>query len=188
MPQLISDLTAFCTLQALLDESEAQLAETQVKLEACHKDNEEMKTRVLRTMADMENLRTRTTNQVAEAKLFAVQGFAKSILEVADNLERAKASVPAEMVSSESTADREVLHKNLDQLRTGVVLTEKVLFTPSHCPVWFHGIPAYRAYVREHNDLTMSLQHVYDAHCAHDPAHFLPVPALQCGLTAVDIQ
>jgi molecular chaperone GrpE (heat shock protein) len=81
----------------------------------------------VRTLADMENLRTRTNQQVDEIRQFALQGFAKDILDVADNLERALDSVPAELLEgSASGADPEQLAKNLQSLHNGVALSQKV--------------------------------------------------------------
>jgi molecular chaperone GrpE len=57
---------------------------------------QELKDRLLRTLAEMENLRRRTQREVEEARKFAVTGFARDLLEVPDNLARALAAVPAE--------------------------------------------------------------------------------------------
>ena len=54
----------------------------------------ELKDRLLRTLADMENLRQRTRREVEEAQTYAVTRFARDILEVADNLRRAVESAP----------------------------------------------------------------------------------------------
>ena len=55
-----------------------------------------LKDRVLRTMAEMENLRRRTEKEVADAKAYGVSSFARDMLAVADNLQRAKANLPVE--------------------------------------------------------------------------------------------
>jgi molecular chaperone GrpE len=57
---------------------------------------QELKDRLLRTLAEMENLRRRTQRDIEEARKFAVTGFARDLLEVPDNLARALAAVPAE--------------------------------------------------------------------------------------------
>jgi molecular chaperone GrpE len=57
---------------------------------------QELKDRLLRTLAEMENLRRRTQREVEEARKFAVAGFARDLLEVPDNLARALAAVPTE--------------------------------------------------------------------------------------------
>lgn len=78
----------------------------------------ELKDRVLRTLADMENLRGRTAREVEDARKYAVAGFARSLLEVADNLARAMAAVPAE------EREQSEFLRNLVQ---GVELTERTL-------------------------------------------------------------
>merc|ERR1712076_353780 len=42
-----------------------------------------------RSLADFENLRNRMNKQVADAKIFGIQGFCKDLLEVADILNKA---------------------------------------------------------------------------------------------------
>lgn len=81
---------------------------------------EEEKDRLLRALADLENLRERSARQAETTRKFALQGFAKSMLEVADNLERA-----LDIANQPSDAA-----KAADQLRTltdGLKLTDKIL-------------------------------------------------------------
>ena len=54
------------------------------------------KDRMLRAMADVENTRRRAARETDEARKYAVTGFARELLEVADNLSRALDAVPAE--------------------------------------------------------------------------------------------
>ncbi|MCF6208014.1 MAG: nucleotide exchange factor GrpE [Ghiorsea sp.] len=49
----------------------------------------DLKDKLLRQHADMENLRKRTQREVADARKFAVEKFAVALLDVVDNLERA---------------------------------------------------------------------------------------------------
>src|SRR5258708_13897531 len=51
---------------------------------------------MLRTFADMENLRKRTTREVADARVYGISGFARDVLDIADNLQRALDAVPAD--------------------------------------------------------------------------------------------
>ena len=60
------------------------------------KENEELKDRGLRLAAEMENLRRRTARDVQDARSYAIANFARDMLQVADNLDRALAAVPAE--------------------------------------------------------------------------------------------
>ena len=53
------------------------------------KEADDLKDRLLRTLAEMENLRRRTEREVADARTYGVTNFARDILAVADNMERA---------------------------------------------------------------------------------------------------
>jgi len=78
----------------------------------------EMKDKLLRTLAEMENLRRRTEREVADARQYAVANFARDMLTVADNLHRAIAAVPAEARSTDPA---------LSNLMDGVEATERSL-------------------------------------------------------------
>jgi molecular chaperone GrpE len=69
-------------------------------LEAAKAESAELKDRLLRTLAEMENLRRRTEKEVKEARDYAVTAFARDLLSVADNFDRAIAHVPAELRES----------------------------------------------------------------------------------------
>ena len=56
---------------------------------ALAKENAELKDRVLRTLAEMENLRRRTEREVADSRVYAIQSFARDLVGVADNIQRA---------------------------------------------------------------------------------------------------
>ena len=59
------------------------------ELEAARCEVAEMKDRLLRTHAEMDNLRKRTQREVADAHKFGIEKFAVALLDVVDNLERA---------------------------------------------------------------------------------------------------
>lgn len=67
-----------------------------VVLENLQLENTGLKDKLLRALADMENLRRRTEREVADAKVYGVTSFAKDMLTFADNLRRAVESVSAE--------------------------------------------------------------------------------------------
>jgi molecular chaperone GrpE len=77
----------------------------------------EFKDRLLRTLAEMENLRKRTEREVAEARLYGNAGFARDVLAVADNMHRALESIGPEL---RAQPDAKVLIE-------GVELTEREL-------------------------------------------------------------
>jgi len=64
----------------------------------------ELKDRLTRSFAEMENLRKRTAREIADSKQYAVTSFARDMLTVADNLKRALAAVPAELRSGDNKA------------------------------------------------------------------------------------
>ncbi len=55
---------------------------------------QEMREKWLRSEADMANLRARTKREVEDARLYAVQKFAKDVVEAAENLKRGIDSLP----------------------------------------------------------------------------------------------
>jgi len=67
-----------------------------VVLEKLQAENAEAKDKLLRTLAEMENLRRRTEREVADAKIYGVTSLARDMLVFADNLTRALESLPAE--------------------------------------------------------------------------------------------
>lgn len=62
----------------------------------------ELKDKLLRTLADMENLRRRTERDVKDARDYAVTGFARDLLAVGDNFERALTAIPAELAANDT--------------------------------------------------------------------------------------
>ena len=56
----------------------------------------DLKERLMRALAEMENLRRRAEREAADARTYAVTGFARDMLTVADNVRRALDSVPVE--------------------------------------------------------------------------------------------
>jgi molecular chaperone GrpE len=77
----------------------------------------EFKDRLLRTLAEMENLRKRTEREVADSRLYGITSFARDVLNVADNMRRA-----LDAVAPELRAD-----SNGKTLIEGVELTEREL-------------------------------------------------------------
>src|SRR6202790_611593 len=65
-------------------------------VEALAKEAAEARDKTLRTLAEMENLRKRTTREVADARTYGISAFARDVLDIADNLQRALDAIPAE--------------------------------------------------------------------------------------------
>lgn len=88
-------------------------------VEALTREVAEAKDKVLRTLAEMENLRRRTAKEVADARAYGITSFARDVLDIADNLQRALDAVSAEA--------REAADPGLKALIEGVELTERSL-------------------------------------------------------------
>src|SRR5436305_3188180 len=88
-------------------------------VEALTKEAADARDKMLRTLAEMENLRKRTAREVSDARTYGISGFARDVLDIADNLQRALDAVPAE---ARAAAD-----PGLKALIEGVELTERSL-------------------------------------------------------------
>lgn len=88
-------------------------------LKAVHAEKEELQNQLLRSAAEMENLRKRTRKEVADTREFSIAGFARDMLGVSDNLNRAIEAVPTE----EAEAD----NGGLKNLLEGVSMTGREL-------------------------------------------------------------
>src|SRR5271154_6761796 len=86
---------------------------------ALEREHAEMRDRLLRTLAEMENLRKRTEREVADSRLYSVSSFARDMLNVADNMRRALDAVPPELRMSAEAGVKALIE--------GVDLTEREL-------------------------------------------------------------
>ena len=93
-----------------------ELDERDLEIAKLREETAQLKDRLLRTAADMDNLRKRAEREKAEATLYAATNFARDLLSVADNMQRALAHKPADDASEET--------KNLF---TGIEMTEREL-------------------------------------------------------------
>ncbi|HSZ97888.1 MAG TPA: nucleotide exchange factor GrpE [Bradyrhizobium sp.] len=90
-------------------------------VEALAKEAADLRDKMLRTLAEMENLRQRTRREVADSKIYGITGFARDVLDIADSLQRTIDAVPAET--------RESADPLLKALIEGVELTERSLLS-----------------------------------------------------------
>jgi molecular chaperone GrpE len=79
----------------------------------------EFKDKLLRTLAEMENLRKRTEREVFDARLYGIAGFARDVLAVADNMHRALDAIGPELRESDDAKVKALIE--------GVELTEREL-------------------------------------------------------------
>lgn len=83
------------------------------------KERDELKNNMLRALAETDNVRKRANRQIEDARLYAVEKFARDLLNVSDNLARAVESVPPE--------SRGIMTDAVKTALEGVELTQKEL-------------------------------------------------------------
>eukprot|EP00250_Pteridium_aquilinum_P005635 c15701_g1_i1 orf=150-1073(+) len=105
-------LNSIAQLEALLSEKDSQLVE--------------LKERAITAKAELDNVRTRSQREADNTKKYAIQDFAKSLLDVADNLGRALMTIPAN-VRKELLTDQSETGKLLKSLVEGLIMTEREL-------------------------------------------------------------
>jgi molecular chaperone GrpE len=137
----------------------AELVETLARESAEHKD------KLLRTLAEMENLRRRTEREVADSRTYGIAGFARDILAVADTMDRALQALDAEL--------RETANAGVKSLLDGVELTEREL----HKVLEKHGVRKFEPQQGEKFDPNL-----------HQAMFEVPNPSLPSGSVAKVVQ
>jgi molecular chaperone GrpE len=99
--------------------SQAESAKVAVLVETLARENAEHKDRVLRTLAEMENLRKRTERELSDMRQYGIASFARDVLAVADTMDRALKALDAEL--------QETANPGVKALLEGVELTEREL-------------------------------------------------------------
>ena len=88
-------------------------------VELLQKEVADARDKMLRTLAEMENLRKRTEREVSDARLYGIASFAREVLAVADNMHRALGAISPEL--------REQGDAQVKSFIEGVELTEREL-------------------------------------------------------------
>jgi molecular chaperone GrpE len=79
-----------------LPEAEVEIDPREAEIEALKEETGKLKDQLLRMLAEMDNLRKRTEREKAEATLYAATNFARDILSLSDNMDRALATAEAD--------------------------------------------------------------------------------------------
>ena len=77
----------------------------------------ELRDRLLRAAADMENLRKRTEREIADTRSYAISGFARDMLTATDSLSRALTMLPPEAREAGDTTTKSLIE--------GIEMTER---------------------------------------------------------------
>jgi molecular chaperone GrpE len=124
----------------------------------------EYKDKLLRVLAEMENLRRRTAREIADTRAYGISAFARDILAVADNMDRALQALDVEL--------REKAVAGIKALLDGVELTEREL----HKALEKHGVKKFEP-VGEKFDPNL-----------HQAMFEIPDPSLPAGTVAQVVQ
>ncbi|MHA1164473.1 MAG: nucleotide exchange factor GrpE [Alphaproteobacteria bacterium] len=88
------------------------------ELETLRSENADLKDRLLRAAAEMENVRRRTERDKADSVKFAISNFARDVLTIGDNIARAIEHVPADAAEEDPA---------LKSFLEGIQVTEREL-------------------------------------------------------------
>ncbi|MEL6209917.1 MAG: nucleotide exchange factor GrpE [Pseudomonadota bacterium] len=116
--------------EAVEAEAEATPDDIIAGLEA---EKADLQDKLLRSIAEVDNIRKRTAKETADARVFAIERFAGDLLSVSDNLSRAMDALDADTRAS--------LSEGGQSLMGGIEMTQKEL----HTVMARHGVTAIDA-------------------------------------------
>ena len=109
--------SAAATETQATEETTTTEVETPDPVEALKAENADLRDKLLRTVAEMENLRKRTEREVSDTRSYAIAGFARDMLTATDSLSRALLVLPAEARDNADAAMKSLIE--------GIELTER---------------------------------------------------------------
>lgn len=112
-----SETTNETTSETVETLSPEEVKEIKSKLEQKDKELADMKNHYARAIADFRNLQQTTKQEIQKAKDFALQKFAKDLLESADNFSLALGSIKSDSIKE---------NPELDNLIKGVTMTQNI--------------------------------------------------------------
>lgn len=118
------------TVDAIEEPVELTVEQQMLALEV---EKQELRDQMLRAMAEMENLRKRSEREKSDARVYAIEKFARDLLSVSDNMARALEALPED--------EREALTDGGKGLLGGIEMTQKEL----HTVLTRHGVTAIEA-------------------------------------------
>ncbi|CAH1652223.1 Protein GrpE [Hyphomicrobiales bacterium] len=117
--QADAENNAFETDETLAGNVQDEITAEAAAIAALEAEKRELKDKLLRTLAEMENLRRRTEREIADARAYGVTSFARDMLSAVDNIRRAIEMIPAEI--------REQADNPVKPFLEGIELTERDL-------------------------------------------------------------
>ena len=102
---------------ASTEQKTAEPAATADPIEALKAENGDLRDKLLRTIAEMENLRKRTEREISDTRSYAIAGFARDMLTATDSRSRALMVLPAEARDSSDATTKSLIE--------GIEMTER---------------------------------------------------------------
>lgn len=99
----------------LLEEDESEILKKEII--NLKEANQDIHNKLLRSFADLENYRKRSEKSLEDSNKYAIAGFAKDVIRVADNLDRAMQALDTMALDE----------KLIEDFKTGIVMTQKEL-------------------------------------------------------------
>ena len=100
------------------NQTKTQVSNSEKKLDDLSTKNKELEEKILRLLAESENLRKRHEREIQDSQSYAIKNFASSLLSIADNFQRALQSVP----------EKETQNTLVNNLIIGIKAVEKEFF------------------------------------------------------------
>ena len=100
------------------NQTKTQVSNSEKKVADLSTKNKELEEKILRLLAESENLRKRHEREIQDSQSYAIKNFASSLLSIADNFQRALQSVP----------EKETQNTLVNNLIIGIKAVEKEFF------------------------------------------------------------
>lgn len=118
---------------AAAETAEVQQPSSEEIIAGLEAEKMELQDKLLRSIAEVDNVRKRSARETADARVYAIERFAQDLLSVADNLSRALGAL--------SDEDRAALGDAGKSLLGGIEMTQKEL----HTALARHGVTSIDA-------------------------------------------
>jgi len=102
-----------------VEELQPQQPESDDPVTQLTKERDDMRDKMMRALAETDNTRKRAEKMQSDTQKYAVSGFAKDMLDIADNLRRALDAI----------SDDQLIDANVKTLHEGVAATERVMLS-----------------------------------------------------------
>ena len=100
------------------NQTKTQVSNSEKKVADLSTKNKELEEKILRLLAESENLRKRHEREIQDSQSYAIKNFASSLLSIADNFQRSLQSVP----------EKETQNTLVNNLIIGIKAVEKEFF------------------------------------------------------------